>query len=310
MTNNQLFAPGLNKLIHHQEHLGKIERKEVVGPIHVSVWPNNQCNFSCEYCCFAKTGRDTVQLSYEDFVTGVDTLIKYGLKALEFSGGGNPIMWKYFNEGVEYAHSKNLKLSLVTNGPLDLVPQDTLGKFNWIRVSIQSPKHAEITKMDYIPPWVRKSMSFIVFNSRTLGQIKDLYRFASETNNIIRVAPIRPTTEEWAGIVKEEVSKFGNPLLFFDKPNGSPDGCYFAWIRGAIDWNGKYLPCPSIELSPESFGKIPDDFPVCHVNDLENWLINNPPHDMGYRCTHCNCGKEVNNFIHNLVQKIEDVDFV
>jgi len=308
--NSEEYKPGLHKLIHHQEHLAKIESRSVVGPIHVSVWPNNQCNFTCKYCCFANVGRDTIQLSFEDFVTGVDALKKYGLKALEFSGGGNPIMWKHFIEGVDYAHSKGLKLSLVTNGPINMVKQEPLAKFTWIRISIQSPNHARTANIDYIPDGPRKSMSFIVFDERTLKAIGKLYDFAKGTGNIVRVAPIRPCEQSWADKVEEEVKKFGKPLLFFEKPSGSPQGCYFAWIRGAIDWNGQYLPCPSIELSPESFGKIPDDFPVCHVSDLEKWLINNPPHDLGYRCTHCNCGKEVNNYVHSLLQKVEDVEFV
>lgn len=312
--NQNTFTPGLNKIIHHQEHLAKIERREVTGPIHVSFWPNNYCNFNCKYCCFGEYfkghKRDGVELELEDFIVAIDTLKKYGLKACEFSGGGNPILWKHFDEGVDYAYNKGLNLSLVTNGPMNLANVNTLSKFSWIRLSMQSLNHAKTCGFNLIPDNVRKSMSYIIFDERTLNSIAKVYDWAKETGTTIRVAPIRPCEQSWSDKVRDEVKKYGKPLLFFDKPSGSPQGCYFAWIRGAVDWKGQYLPCPSIELSPESFGKIPDDFPVCHVKDLEKWLIENPPHDMGYRCTHCNCGKEVNNFVHNLLQKVEDVNFV
>jgi organic radical activating enzyme len=312
--NQNTFTPGLNKLVHHLPHLQKIQERKAVGPINVDVWPNNTCNFNCKYCCFGEYfkghKRDGIELELDHFCHAIDVLQKYGLKSVSFSGGGNPIMWQHFDDGVDYVYKKGLKLSLVTNGPMTLAKPETLSKFNWIRISIQSLNHAKTCGFELIPDNVRKSMSYIIFDQKTFNSIEKVSEWAKETDTVIRVAPIRPGTQEWSDKVGNEVNRLGKPLLFFDKPSGSPNGCYFAWIRGAITWEGKFLPCPSIELSPESFGKIPETFAVCHVMDLEEWLINNPPHDLGYRCSHCNCGKNVNNFIDNLMKKPEDVDFV
>jgi MoaA/NifB/PqqE/SkfB family radical SAM enzyme len=311
MTNNDTYKPGLKKLIHHQEHLAKIEKGEIVGPIHVSVFPNNFCQLDCPYCCFRETERNTEELSLDDFCRAVDILTFYGLKALELSGGGDPLLWSSFIPAVEYVYQKGLKLSLVTNGlALKNIPQETLEKFTWIRPSIQSTVYAKRIAMDWIPNNVKKSMSFIVHNEKTLKEIKKLYEFAKETNTIIRIAPIRPCKEEWVKVVEDEVAKYGKPLLFFEKEYGSPLGCYMIWVRAAIDWRGNFLPCPSIELTFEHFGKIPEDFGVCKINEMGNWLKENPVHDLGYRCSFCNCGKDTNNLIHDLLTPIEDVDFV
>jgi hypothetical protein len=309
--NNDLFQPGLKKLIHHQNHLAKIEGGDAVGPIHVSVWPTNRCQLNCKYCCFGKTIRNNDELNIDDFKVAVNTLQKYELKAMEFSGGGEPILWTYFENAVDYAHSLIENLSLVTNGlALKTISQETLSKFDWIRVSVQSAHYAKKIAFDYIPDNVRKSMSFIVYDEKDLDEIGKLYQFAKDNSIIVRVAPSRPCDSLWERTVEEVVNKYGYPLLFFKKESGAAQGCYFPWIRAAIDWRGMYLPCPSIELSPESAGKIPDNFAVCHVSNLEDWLSENRPRDMGYRCTHCNCGKEVNNFIHQLLQKVEDINFV
>ena len=83
--NDLHYKPGILKLIHHQEHLRKIEAGEVVGPIHLSVFPNNRCQLACPYCCFNKTIRNNAELSLEDFTTAMDVLSKYGLKAVEIS---------------------------------------------------------------------------------------------------------------------------------------------------------------------------------------------------------------------------------
>jgi len=143
-----------------------------------------------------------------------------------------------------------------------------------------------------------------------LKEIKNIYNFAKEKNIIVRVAPNRPCTKEWEETVEKEVNKYKYPLIFFKKEYGAPSGCYMIYIRAALDWNGNFLPCPSIELSPESAGRIPDDFGVCKVNDIEKWLTEHRSHDLGYRCLFCNCGKDTNDFINLLLKEVEDKDFV
>jgi organic radical activating enzyme len=311
--NTDLFSPGLHKLILHPEHLAKIKNSKVCGPIHVSVWSTNQCQLNCKYCCFKKTIRNNIELDIKDFKYAIDVLQRYGLKAVELSGGGEPLLWKYFNEAVEYTYDKNLSLSLVSNGlALETIPKEILNKFNWIRISIQSIKYIEKINFDYIPQNVRKSMSFIVYDQKSLNEIEKLYQFSKENNIIIRVAPNRPCSLDWEEIVQEKVNKYGYPLIFFTKVSGKPMGCYFAWIRAGISWDGYFLQCPSVELSFEHFGGIPDEYKLCEIKDLESWIINNPPNDnLKFDCTHCNCGKDVNDMIYNLKNNtMEDIDFV
>jgi len=312
--NDKLFSPGLHKLIHHQEHLMKLERREPVSPIHLSVFPTNKCQLKCEYCCFKNQERSDEELSFEDFRKSVNVLTKYGLKALELSGGGDPLLWNCFEEAVSYAHYNGLKLSLVTNGlELSNISIPVLEKFSWIRVSIQSVKYAENIDFKRIPCNVRKSMSYIVYNKESLDRLDDLYNYSKDNNIVIRVASRRPSKVKWEEMIPTKLKRLENngyPLVTFDKEYGSPKGCYMTWIRAAIDWRGNFLPCPSIELSYESEGKIDESFAICKINDLEEWIKNNPIHDMGYRCTFCNCGKETNDFIHSLLSDVEDKDFV
>ncbi len=311
MGKNDKYKPGIHKLIHHQEHLAKVERGEVVGPIHISMFPNNYCQLDCPYCSFGNTVRTKEELSITDFKTTVDVLTKYGLKAMEFSGGGDPLLWSNFNEAIPYAHSKGLKLSLVTNGiALKSIPKEILGLFTWIRVSIRSAKYAAKMDMDWIPDNVKRSMSFVVDNQKAIEELGKLYEWAKENNTIIRVTPMRPTTWEREEEVREATEKHGEPLLFFTKARGTPLGCYMAWFRAAMDWKGNFLPCPSMEVTFESFGKIPEDFGLCKASELEKWLIENPPKDLGYRCSFCNCGKDINDYVHGLLQEVEDVEFV
>ena len=89
------YSPGVHKLIHHHEHLSKIDKGEITGPLHVSIFPNTKCQLNCPYCCFNKTNRENIELSLSDFCMATDILKKYGLKAMEFSGGGEPL-WSHW----------------------------------------------------------------------------------------------------------------------------------------------------------------------------------------------------------------------
>lgn len=307
---NSRYAPGVNKLIHHLDHLQKLAKGDPVAPLHVSLWPNDLCQLNCPYCCGRGMKRLGIQLTFREFSDTMDILKKYGTKAIEFSGVvGDPLLWTFLDDGVDYAHKLGLKLSLITNGlGLKTTKSETLSKFEWIRVSIQSLAHMKMIDFENIP--TRINGSFIVHNDASFNAIKKIYEYAKEKNIVVRIAVARPCTEEWEDKVRVETHKYGDPLFFAEKMRGVVLGCYMAWIRAAIDWNGNFLPCPSIELNHEFNNTIPADFTLCHISKLEEWLLNNKPKDMGFRCSFCNCGKENNDFVHNLLNQVEDVDFV
>jgi organic radical activating enzyme len=303
------LKPGRHKLIHHLGHLQKMRAGEVVAPIHVSVWPTLRCQSKCSYCCCRNENHSTSfqDLSWQDFIVAVDTLSKYGTKALEFSGGGEPLLWPHFSDGVIYARNHGLKLSLITNGyALPEISKDILVMFEWIRVSFQSAAHARAVNFDHIPLTVKVSASYIT----TGDAIDELHAFSKGKNLATRIAAARPANPEMLRFAEGEVRRLGEPLFFAEKEEGVSRVCYMPWIRAAVDWTGHFLPCVSVHLSPEFQGKIDDRFKLCHVLNLEKWLKDNIAHDMGYRCSFCSCGKENNALINSFINGVDDADFV
>lgn len=306
MTYNKL-QPGVHKLLRHPEHLAKIKQGVPVAPLHVSLWPNSLCNLQCPYCCGKGIKDRGKELTLEEFQNLTDVLVKYGTKAMEFSGVvGEPLLWTHFQEGVRYAHSRGLKLSLITNGVmLKKVPKEVLDLFSWIRVSLQSLAHAKsISFAEKI------SGSFMVHDDKSFEAIEPLSKYAVEKDFMVRIAAVRPCTVEWENKVRGEVNRVKGNIFFAEKPLGTPEGCYMAWVRAGIDWEGNFIPCPSVELNHENQNTIPENFKLCHISKLEEWILNNPPRDLGYKCTFCNCGKENNDFIHNLLKDEPDDSFV
>lgn len=298
---------GTHKIANHLDHLIKIRNSEFVAPINISLWPTAKCQLSCDYCCCRNEENKNNTLNLEILKPAILTLKKYGLKAIEYSGGGEPLLWESFEDSVRYFHAQGIKLSLITNG-LELcnISKDVLSCFEWIRVSLQSKTHAESVDWDNIPKDVRFTASHMYTSLYTLNA---LHEFLSKRKITTRIAVVQPFTGNIQDV--KNIVKLYDPLFFFsEKEQGVPAGCYMPWIRAAIDWNGNFLPCVSVQLTKDSVGKIDKSFKLCNIKDIEKWILNNKPHDMGYRCEPCNCGKQYNDFIDNFMKEHNDKDFV
>jgi len=307
--NYKEYKPGVHKLLHHLEHLNSITKGISVAPIHISVWPTDKCQLNCDYCCCRNTMRNNSELDIGLYKKALPIFFKYGTKAIELSGGGEPLLWSHIDEGVDFAHSLGIKQSLITNGlVLKDISVDTLSKFEWIRISVQSANHAK--KIDYAQIPVKTSLSYMVSNNTNLSDLIRLHEFSINMDIPTRIAVVRPCSKEWVDKIKNIVDNLGLPFFFSNKELGKPKGCYMAWVRAAIDWDGNFFPCPSIQLNEENEGFIPDSFILCNISNIEEWILNNIPHDLGYQCSFCNCGKEENDFIHELLENTIDADFV
>jgi MoaA/NifB/PqqE/SkfB family radical SAM enzyme len=298
--------------MHHLTHLQKLVNKEHIAPIHVSVWPNSSCNFHCKWCCGQNIEDRSKELTLNQYIDAIDILSKYGTKAIEFSGViGEPLLWKPILKAIDYNYQKNIKTSLITNGTyLKNVPVETLKKLSWIRVSLQSAAHMNSIDFETVSKYTSINGSYLLPKEKVEFDLVDLYNSAKKRNIIIRVGVAKPCKSEWEEEAEEKVLQYGEPIFFSKKQRGIVKGCYMPWVRAAIDWNGNFLPCVSIQLNPENEGYIPDEYILCKIEKLEEWILNNPIRDLGYRCSLCNCGVEMNNFVYDLLQEMEDVDFV
>ena len=313
---------GVSKLVHHPEHLAKMRAGQVVAPIHVSIWPTVRCQLNCSYCCCrnedeyersaeAVGGEERhTEMTLQEVKTAVDALALYGTKAIEFSGGGEPTLWPHLADAVDYIHDKGISLSLITNGlSLDLLSNDTIKKFSWIRISIQSMNYVQKIKWQRLVDLTRISFSYIVADGESYDEIRKFHPYCAVEGITTRIAIQRPSTDEREKEAEEVVNELGWPFFFSHKEEGQPKACYMAWVRAAIDWRGTFLVCPASQLTKSSEGKIEQSFGLCHVTELKDWLENNPPKDLGYRCKFCNCGKEHNDFVDDLIKGVEDVEF-
>ncbi len=135
------------KIFHYKEKIDSLppDGDQILPPIHIRIKPTNVCAHNCSYCSYRLDGvqlgqdmkeRDTIPK--EKMLEIIDDLQEMGVKAVTFSGGGDPFYYPYLLETVKKLSSTNIRFSSLTNGAR---LEGELARFfstraSWIRISI------------------------------------------------------------------------------------------------------------------------------------------------------------------------------
>lgn len=133
------------KIFHHSDLLSSIECGERVAPIYVRVKPTNVCNQNCYYCHYKNAYLTLDDYFPTDFIPRekmleiVDDMRNMGVKAVTFSGGGEPLAYPYIEESMERIVEAGIDLSIISNGTLlNGKKAEILAKAKWVRLSVDS----------------------------------------------------------------------------------------------------------------------------------------------------------------------------
>lgn len=116
-------------------------------PVHVRIKPVNACNHHCWYCAYRADGlelgstmelRDRIPDAKLDEIAG--DLVAMGVKAVTFSGGGEPLLYARLPEIVERLASGGVRVATLTNGALlaGAAAEAFACRGTWVRVSIDA----------------------------------------------------------------------------------------------------------------------------------------------------------------------------
>lgn len=147
------------KLAYHWPVFKKYKETGYGSIIRATMTNHQVCSSNCQFCStISRNKSDSVTL--KEAIDFVDSLY-YGqesfnaekfpeynalykaetgsgirLKGLILSGGGQPNLWPFFEEFVEYLSTLDIDLGLITNGFPTKVPDHVYDKFKWIRISV------------------------------------------------------------------------------------------------------------------------------------------------------------------------------
>lgn len=145
--------PFLNqsKLFWHWDRLCSFLKYKRTFPIQVELNPTNRCNMNCDWCItkYAHKKEDINIEVLKDFLRQFSNL---GGKSIDWTGGGEPLIYSDIEEAIEYASGKNIRQGIMTNGLfkselLDVIAENT----DWIRFSLDTISPRSFSKMKHVP---------------------------------------------------------------------------------------------------------------------------------------------------------------
>ena len=133
------------KFLKFREQLDALENGQIAPPVHVRMKPMNPCDHDCWYCAYHV---DNLQLGnlmeYKDrlprekMLEIVEDFAEMGVKAVTFSGGGEPLIYPYISEAINKLGQSGIKVASLTNGSHlhEEIAEAFANYGTWIRVSI------------------------------------------------------------------------------------------------------------------------------------------------------------------------------
>ncbi len=142
------------KIFHHKELLERLENGQRCNPLYIRIKPTNVCNHNCYYCHYKNPYLILDEYDPKDMIPRekmmeiISDLMTMGVKAVTFSGGGEPLCYPYIEEAMERILAAGIDLSIITNGSmLKGKKAELLAKAKWVRISIDSIDAANYAKI-------------------------------------------------------------------------------------------------------------------------------------------------------------------
>ena len=139
---SKIFA-NVDRVIEHLE-------TGYASPVLIEVDPSNACNHACSFCLssyihFDKyKGTETFSkalMPREMLMSICEDFVEMGVRAVNWTGGGEPTLNKHLKEAIEYCGKNGIKMGMFTNGTLldkwdmfDVMVEN----MSWVRFSIDA----------------------------------------------------------------------------------------------------------------------------------------------------------------------------
>jgi MoaA/NifB/PqqE/SkfB family radical SAM enzyme len=141
----------------------------IFSPVSINLDLTSACNFSCPFCVDSKLINAGKSLPLKEVKKTINTLYSHGLLSVILIGGGEPTLYKDFEEIVRHIKSKKLQMGIVTNGSrlekIEAVVEELKEK-DWIRISIDAA--SEGVFKDLHSPKTQVTLNRILENAKKM----------------------------------------------------------------------------------------------------------------------------------------------
>lgn len=164
------------KILYHTDKIEDLKNRRRTAPVYVRIKPTNQCNQRCYYCVYAddkvfdsrKVNRRE-SIPWEKMEEIIQDLQEMGVKAVTFSGGGEPLLYHSIIPTLKMVKDSGMDYSMITNAQeLKGEKAELLKEAKWIRVSMDAANKEAYQK-------IRKVFTYdtVIENVENFAKIKN-----------------------------------------------------------------------------------------------------------------------------------------
>ncbi|MCK6488375.1 MAG: radical SAM protein [Planctomycetes bacterium] len=151
------------KFFQYPDKLASLERGSptVLPPLHIRIKPVNACNHSCWYCAYHASPTLSLgeEMNNKDVIPWpkmqeiVEDLVAMKVKAVTFSGGGEPWLYPQLAETVRRLAAGGIRVASLTNGSrMNGELAETFARHaSWVRISIDGWDEASYAEYRRVP---------------------------------------------------------------------------------------------------------------------------------------------------------------
>ncbi|GBD95703.1 MAG TPA: radical SAM protein [Nitrospirae bacterium] len=135
------------KIFHYKDKIESLNMNtdKIMPPVHIRIKPTNVCPHNCRYCAYRadnlQLGKDMRLADYipkKRMMEIIDDIVEMRVKAVTFSGGGDPFYYPYLLDTVRKLSKTPVKFASLTNGAglNGEVAEIFAHKGTWLRISM------------------------------------------------------------------------------------------------------------------------------------------------------------------------------
>jgi MoaA/NifB/PqqE/SkfB family radical SAM enzyme len=279
MVDGKQFTSNTSKLVQHLDKLQGL-KNGVISPVMVHVAPVNVCNLDCPYCCYGgRTLGDSLTL--DQVISAQTQFRQLGTLGLEYTGGGEPTLFKQLNEATDHAKDIGYKIGLITNA-IKFDWFDRFDKLEWMRASLHGfNEHKEARIERNVAKALEKNPDLTVsavyiWTKGSEDVFPKVAEFVNKYKIPTRITPDltlgKQSIDFMMGYVGDYVKKYGDEYAFLSDFNVQTDRkhdhCYQHMLKPFVFPDGWVYPCPSVGLVPEQFKNVGNPLRVCKIEDI------------------------------------------
>jgi len=298
------------------------KEQRIISPIHIQMIPTNRCNLKCSFCSCSERAKE-LELDFELMKRIIDKCKALGTKAVTLTGGGEPLLYRHFNDMVEYYVKSDIKVGLVSNGmALHKADSTVLNKVTWCRISNGDDRsftdkyYETLSSVVKNAPNVDWAFSHVVSTKPNLYEISRVVEFANRHNftHVRLVADLfHPGDVDMTGIREylHEKNISDERVIYQNRKEYTQGGdCYIGYLKPLIGADGRVYLCCGVQYAlSEPTKDLPNELCLGDAINMDQIIAKSSTPANGHICVKCYYSN-YNSILKSLVSDIEHKEFL